>query len=147
MSALDDINAELQARSPQPEDGEDKFTLIQEFVLIFSRIVYIFTVAFLIYYIPAYLITIFLGGDREFMLEKILIWSFAIGALTGVLLTGRGTGASAIFMASTIRSAWTGRRMEAGAFAFYRDFAFGIKLDTIMFYGSLFVFALTYFIK
>lgn len=147
MSALDDISAELQARHNVEEEDEYKFTLAQEIGLIVSRIIYILVVASALYFIPGLIVMILMQETFDYMLGRIIFWSFVIGAITGVLSVGRGYAASGLYMASAIRQSWTGKRPEPGAFAFFRDFAFGVKWDTILFYGSVFVFTVSYLIR
>ena len=141
MTALDEIQKEFM--QTMPESQEDKLSLRSEIVLIATQLIYIILISFTFYYGLTYLLFYGSGGWVR-MRSIILPVSFAVGAITGILVAMRGSAGALMYQASALRMAWTGKKMEENAFEFFRDFALGVKLDTIIFYGSVMVFIFTY---
>ncbi len=143
MSALDEIQEEILAG--RDKDDNNDINIFTELGLILGRFTLIMIYALIFYFGLAFLFT-YPDNNWGAMRGFILISSFILSVISVFLLGGRGAIASSLYVASAYRTAWTGKRMEQGAFNTFRDFAFGIKWDTIMFYGSAIIFLCIYFL-
>ncbi len=144
MSVLEDIQKEILESSDREIEDEYKMSLSGELVIILTRLIFIIIVSFGFYYGLAYLI-VYDSYSWESYRETVLQFSFWMGILSVFLISIRGQVGSLLFQASAIRTAWTGKKMEPGAFQTFQNWVFGIKWDTVFFYGSVSVFIYTYF--
>ena len=141
MTAQEETQQELKKSDSQYE--ETKLGLANEFAYIGIRIFIVLLFSFGFFYGIAFLVTFRSGGWTE-MRELILLSSFIIGGISFALLVMRMRAGMGTFQASASRSAWTGKKMEDGAFPFFRDLTFGFKLDTLIAFGTAAVFIITY---
>lgn len=143
MSALDEIQKEILATTQN--SNKDEFTLLDELKFMFSRIIIIIIISFAFFFGIAYVWSYRSGGWVS-MRETILGLSFGVTIISVLLLGMRAVAGGAIFQASAFRCAWTGKPMSDKPFEFFRDFSFGIKKDTMAFYGSTIVLIVTFFL-
>jgi len=136
MESMKEIAEELHAfEPPRDENG-----ILWELKIIALKLLFIAVYAFTFFYGITYL---FIFRNYSWELHNVLVmrYSFIVFAISVILVGLRARAGSAVYIASALRTAWTQKKMEEGAFRFYRNFALGIKKDTIAFYGSFIVLA------
>ena len=117
-----------------------------ELIFIFSKLGLITLISGIAYYSLALVRTLASGDDISEVPKNAAEITFGVFAITAIIAGLRGLMGGHLFIFESFRAVLFNRPRQVSSEKMMRitDLAFGIKFDTILFYGSAIIFLITY---